>query len=414
MPERLWIVSELYHPEDTSTGYFLTRIAEGLARHMSVRVLCGQPSYGARGMRAPARETRHGVQIWRAPATTFDKDRLLLKLVNSTTISVSLLTHALWQLRRGDRVLVVTNPPVLPFLIRAACFLRGSAFLLLVHDVYPEVLVATGLVRRNGLPARLLGWLTKLLYRSAMRIVVLGRDMEALVTDKLGGDQDTVTIIPHWGDVDEIGPAGRSQNALLRGRGLEHKFVVQYSGNMGRAHALEPVLEAARRLRDRNDIHFLFVGTGAKKNWLKGAVANDQLPNVDILPYLPRIELDVSLNACDVAVIPFIPGMSGVSVPSRMYNVMAAGRPILAVADESSELARVVREEGIGWVLPPGAPDNLADTILEARANPRRLAEMGARARAAAEERYTLDRVTAAYRTLVENVGRGSAVGRDS
>ena len=404
MTERLWIVSELYYPEDTSTGYFLTRIAEELARSMPVSVLCGQPTYSARGTRASVREIRNGVEIRRCRATTLDKDRLLFKLVNSTTIGLSILVQALWRIRRGEKVVVVTNPPLLPFLMALACGARRAVLLLLVHDVYPEVLVATGLARRDGVLSRLLGWLTGLLYRSATRVVVLGRDMKTLAVRKRNGDEGAVVIIPHWGDVDEVAPTPRSENELLRRLGLERSFVVQYSGNMGRPHALEQLLEAARTLRDRPDIHFLFVGMGAKRRWLERAVEQGRLQNVLILPYQPRSELRVSLNACDVAVIPFIPGMSGVSVPSRMYNVMAAGKPIIAVADEDSELAHVVREERIGWVLPADRPEGLAGTILEARADPRGLAGMGERARAAAEGHYTLGRVGQAYRSLIESV----------
>jgi colanic acid biosynthesis glycosyl transferase WcaI len=402
--ERLWIASELYYPEDTSTGYFLTRIAEEMARSMPVTALCGQPTYAARGTRAPSRETRNGVSIRRCWATTLDKDRLPLKLINSATISVSLLVQALRRIRRGEKVLVVTNPPALPFFIALACSARRAVLLLLVHDVYPDVLVATGLIRRDGVLARLLKGLTRLLYRRAARVVVLGRDMKELVARRRGGDEDAVVVIPHWGDADEIAPAPRSENELLQRLGLEDGFVVQYSGNMGRPHALERVLEAAERLRNLRDVHFLFVGAGAKRRWLEREVERSRLHSVHLLPYLPRSELRVSLNACDVAVIPFVAGMSGVSVPSRMYNVLAAGKPIIAIADETSELARVVREEGVGWVLPPDRSEALADTILEARAHPGRLEEMGARARAAVEQKYTLERVGRAYRELIENI----------
>jgi colanic acid biosynthesis glycosyl transferase WcaI len=404
MPERLWVISELYYPEDTSTGYFLTRIAEELAQHMPVSVLCGQPTYAARGLRLPHHEARRGVQIWRCPATTFDKNRLLLRVINSATLSLSILAQASWRIRRGERVMVVTNPPVLPFLIKLASSLRGGILLLLVHDVYPEALVATGLARRHGVLAGLLSRLTGMLFRSAAGIIVLGRDMEALVIEKRGGNPEGVVTIPHWGDVDDIAPRDRGGNALLRRLGLEKKFVVQYSGNMGRAHALERILDTARALRDREDIHFLFIGNGAKRAALIRAVEESQLRNVEILPYLPRSDLNVSLNACDVAVIPFIPGMSGVSVPSRMYNVMAAGKPIIAVADDDSELARVVREERIGWVLPADRPAGLTETILEARRQPRQLQEMGARARAAVEEKYTLGQVAQAYLALIDSV----------
>ncbi len=126
--KRIWVISELYYPEDTSTGYYLTRIAEGLADRTAtpVHVLCGRPTYAARGQKTPATEVHRDVQIQRCWSTTFNKDRLPLRVVNLLTLCLSMLWHAAWQFRRGDRVLVVTNPPLLPFVISFICRLRGA------------------------------------------------------------------------------------------------------------------------------------------------------------------------------------------------------------------------------------------------------------------------------------------------
>jgi len=402
---RLWVVSELYHPEETSTGYFLTRIAEGLAADYPVSVLCSQPTYSARGRRAPWRETRHGVDIHRCWATTLDKDVLPLRLVNALTISLALLVTAWRRFRRGDVVLVVTNPPFLPFVIRAAAALRGARCLLLIHDVYPECLVAAGMVRREALLSRALARATRRLYRSMERIVVLGRDMKALVERKLAGRGPAIALIGHWSDVDEIRPVARDTNRLLGELGLLDKFVVQYSGNMGRTHGLETALEAARALASTTDVHFLFVGWGAKRALLEAAVRDEGLPNVTLRPIAPREELATSLGACDVTLISFVPGMAGVSVPSRLYNVLAAGRPLLAAADPESELALLVGEHEVGWVVPPGDAPRLVEAILEARSDRGRLARFGARARAAAQGRFTLNASLAGYRALLADIG---------
>ena len=176
---KLWVVSELYYPEETSTGYILTRIAEGMADRFDVHALCGQPSYSARGLRAPATEVRNGVMIRRCRATTLNKDVLLLKLLNLATITLSMFWNALWRLRRDDMVIVVTNPPSLPFLVALACRLRRARLVLLIHDVYPEVLSAAGMLHPSSFASRLGGRLNRWLYRSAERVVVLGRDMQA-------------------------------------------------------------------------------------------------------------------------------------------------------------------------------------------------------------------------------------------
>jgi glycosyltransferase involved in cell wall biosynthesis len=396
------VASELYYPEDTSTGYYLTRIAEGLATEFPVRVLCAQPTYAARGQKAPSREERNGVLIERCPATSLDKDFLPFRLVNLATISLSLWIRALRRFRGGDTVVVVTNPPLLPFLVAAACRIVGARCVLLIHDVYPEVLVAMGLVRPGGLVARLLGRLSRRLYRGVDHIVALGRDMAILVGRKLDGDRPPVSVIPHWADLDRVAPVSPERSRLLAELGLEGKFVIQYSGNMGRTHDIETIVAAARRLTG-TDVHFLFIGPGAKKRWLDEAVRG--LANVTVLPAVPRAESLEMLGACHLGIIAMMPGMAGVSVPSRLYNVLASGRPVLAVTEPHSELALVVAEEDIGWVTPPGDDASLVHAIEDARQDLPRLHAMGARARAAAERRFSFSRSMAAYKGVVSAVG---------
>jgi glycosyltransferase involved in cell wall biosynthesis len=397
-------VSELYYPEDTSTGYYVTGIAEGLAADEAVAVLCSQPTYAARGTRAPSHERRKGVEIWRCAGTTLDKDRLLSRCVNLTTISLSIFGNALRRFRQGDVVVVTTNPPTLPFVAVISARLRGTRCVLLVHDVYPEVLVASGLFSERSTAVRLLAALQRVLYHWMDKIVVIGRDMELLVARRAAVADSKTARIPNWADLDDVRPTARDANPLIAQLGLAEKFIVQYSGNMGRTHGLESVIAAAERLRGNGEIHLLLIGGGAKKSWLEHAVVDRRLTNVTILPYQPRSAIGVSLNACDIALISFAPGMAGVSVPSRMYNVMAAGKPIVAVADPQSELAQLVREERIGWVTPPGDAERIASTIAEASSDRAALAEMGTRARAAAERKYSYNRVISAYRSVVSEL----------
>jgi glycosyltransferase involved in cell wall biosynthesis len=398
----VWLVSELYYPEETSTGHFLTGIAEGLAGRYRVRVLSAQPTYAHRGERAAARERRHGVEIRRCWGTALDKDVLAFRMLNLATISVSIFVRALLVFRRRDCAIVVTNPPLLPFLVALACRWKGARCILLIHDVYPEVLVAAGLAPRRL--QRLLARATRWLYRSVDRIVVLGRDMETLVASRLGRDRPPIVLIPNWADADEVRPAPRGECRLLGELGLIDRFVVQYSGNMGRTHGLEAVLGAAESLLGSDSIHFLLIGWGAKKRWVDRAVQERSLTNVTVLSPRPRSELADALNACDLALISLVAGTAGVSVPSRMYNVMAAGKPILAAAEEGSELARVVAEERVGWVVPPGDAAALAAALERARQCPQSLREMGERARRAAEGKYTLERVVGAYHSLIEGL----------
>ncbi|MBU4269149.1 MAG: glycosyltransferase family 4 protein [Acidobacteria bacterium] len=405
MKKRIWVVSELYYPEETSTGYFITGIAEGLARCHDVNVLCSQPTYSQRGVRAPAKEQRNGVSIKRCFGSTLDKNIIVFRLINLMTISFSLFLNALRCINRNDHVLMVTNPPLLPFFIALACRLRSAKCLLIIHDVYPEVMVVTGMIKADSYSAKFVNYLIRKLYLGVECIIVLGRDMRQLVCEKLAHSESRVVIIPNWGDINVVKPIPREKNNQLLTIKLDGQFVIQYSGNIGRTHGLEDLLTTALRLK-AEPIHFLIIGSGAKRNLLEQAIQKEGLNNISLLPRVPRDKLNDSLNACDVAVISFVADMAGISVPSRMYNIMAAGKPIIAVAEENSELALVIKEEQIGWVVPPGDINRFNAAIQEARADSVQLAAKGIRARRAVEMKYSYECVIAAYHELFKNLGK--------
>ena len=404
MHKQLWVITEIYYPEEISTGYYLTKLAEGLSGSFKINVLCGYPTYEARGRVLPAYEIHNGVQIERCRGTTFNKDVLILRLLNLITICVSLFLKAIMRVQRGDIVLVVTNPPLLPFIIEAVCRIKSAWCVLRIDDVYPEVLVATGIASSHNFGVRVLDYLTKRLYRRVDRITVVGRDMGRLAQQKLGHEPINITVIPNWADVDLVVPSAKKDNRLLRELGLDEKFIVQCAGNMGRAQGIENMFIAIKLLKDDNNIHFIFIGSGAKRKWMQDTLRNEQLDNVTLLDQRPRSDQVNFLNGSDIAMISLLPGMTGVGVPSRMYNAMAAGKPIMAITEIDSELAQVVNEEQIGWVVPPEQPTILAEAIVNARLQPDRLLQMGLRARAVAVEKYAPEKIVESYASLLEEL----------
>ena len=407
MKNRIVVVTELYAPEQTSTAHYLSRIAEGLAASFAVEVFCAQPTYALRGTRAPRSEVLNGVMVTRCRSTVLDRSTVLFRLVNVLTMSVSFLLVGLRRIRRASFVLVVTNPPVLPPLLAAVCLLKRSALVLLIHDMYPEVLSLSGLMSERNLLYRAFNLISIWTLKKAARIVTLGRDMARRVGGKLGAEGDgKVVTITHWADLDEITALDRPGNELLSRLGLEGKFVVQYSGNMGRTHDLGVIVRAALALVDVPDVHFLLIGSGAKKRWLESEVEAGGLTNVTVLSPRERKDLAISLNACDLSLLTFVPGMTGVSVPSRMYNVMGAGKPIVAVADGDSELALTVREGDIGWVVRAGDARGLVEAVLDARADRERLASMGRRARALAVDRFSRSAAMTRYLEFFRELAR--------
>jgi glycosyltransferase involved in cell wall biosynthesis len=395
---RLWVLTELYYPEETSTGYYMTKIAEGVAGSFDVRVICGQPNYSKRGTRAPSREVHKGVDITRVRSTTFDKNSIPLRLINIFSLAVSVLWAALRRFGKGDRVLVVTTPPLLPFAAVAAGLARGAGVTLLIHDNYPEILIAAGKARPASLMTRSLQIANRWLFKHASKIIVVGRDMHDLVANKSEGLDVPAITIPNWAELETVEPMPREANPLLAELGLSDRFVLLYAGNMGIPNDMETIVAAAKSLRDRTDIHFVFLGDGAKRRWLETTTKENGLANITILDPRPRSEQTNFLNACDVGIVSLVGKMKGVSMPSRTYNILAAGKPVLAIADPGSEVALVVDEENIGLTVSPGGVDEFVNAVLDLASRPAaELREMGARARKAAEAKYSLATAIEAY-----------------
>ncbi len=395
---RLWVISELYYPEETSTGYYLTRIAEGLTDKFDVKVISGQPNYSARGTIAPKREDHKGVEIFRVAGTRLDKNVIAFRIINMLTLSTTVFWNAFRRFRAGDRVLVVTNPPTMPFIVALASLLRGASYTLLIHDNYPEILIAAKKLRETSFVSKLLAYFNRWLYKYAAKIIVVGRDMEDLVARKTAGLDIPIVTIPNWAELESVSPEPRGSNALLGELGVRDKFVFLYAGNMGHPNDLESIVDCAEQLISNTQIHFVFLGTGVKQQWLTDVVKSRSLSNVTVLDPKPRSEQQVFLNACDVAFVSLVDKMQGVSMPSRTYNILAAGKPILALTEQNSEVARLILEERVGWIVPPGKPDELLAKIEQAVDRRPEWPEMGRRARIAAETKYSLQTALEKYR----------------
>jgi len=398
----LWVVTELYYPEETSTGYYLTRIAEGLTVDFEVRVLCGQPNYSARGTKAPKREVHKKVEIFRAGGTTLDKNIIVFRLINMLTLSISVFFKAMRYIRKGDKILVVTTPPSLPFITAFASLIKGAGYILLIHDNYPEILVAAKKTKENSFFVETLNYFNRWLYKYANKIIVCGRDMFELVKKKTEGLDIPIETIQNWAELENVKPFPRDENQLLKELEIEDKLVFLYAGNMGYPNDLESILECADKLKADDRFCFVFLGAGVKRKWLEKEIQEKSLKNVKLLASRPRSEQNIFLNACDVAIVTLVKKMWGVSMPSRTYNILAAGKPILALTEKDSEIAKVVEEDSVGWTVPPNEPEKLLQKIFEIYENKEKFAEMGNNARQSALKKYSLETALEKYKAALK------------
>jgi glycosyltransferase involved in cell wall biosynthesis len=318
------------------------------------------------------------------------------------TLNVSALFKGLLRFRIGDRVLVVTTPPMMPFAASFAALCRGASYTLLIHDNYPELLFAVGKAKENSLFSRVWNFFNRSLFKYAAKVIVVGRDMQELVTAKTAGFSVPIVVIPNWAELDTVSPQSRSENKLLADLGLADKFVFLYAGNMGHPNDLETIISCVEKLKDTDHIHFSFLGSGVKESWLRKTIEDRGLTNVTILKPQPRSEQIVFLNACDVALVSLVKKMRGVSMPSRTYNILAAGKPILALTDSGSEIAKVIEEEQVGWTVPPNEPELLVATIKEIYAKRSDLEVLGLNARNAALGKYSLSIAIERYRSEID------------
>lgn len=398
---RVVVLSEVYRPELTSTGYYLSRIAEHLAEAREVHAVCGQPSYALRGQRAPRREQVHGVAVRRVRGTSFDRHRHAGRLVNMATLTLRLACTSLATIRRGDLVVAVTNPPTLPVIAAVACRLRGARLVVLLHDRYPEILLVTGTLPADSRVAALLRRVMDRTLRMATQVVVIGRDAAADLAPALG---ERVRVITNWAEDESIHPLTRAQ-ATLRDRvapGADR--VVLSAGNFGPASDLATVLDAAALLAD-DGITLALVGDGRSRSWVEAEIARRSLHHVIVAGPFPRDRQEQLLAIGDLVLIASIAGMRGVAVPSRTYNALAAGKPLVVATEPDAEVALTVAEERLGWVVPPHDAPALAQAIRAAFTNGD-VAAMGTRSRAAAEQRFAERTVLAQWSAMVDELTR--------
>jgi colanic acid biosynthesis glycosyl transferase WcaI len=242
----------------------------------------------------------------------------------------------------------------------------------------------------------------RFLVRQADAIIALGDTMKRRLVEGKGADPERVTVIHNWADCTVLAP-GPKDNAFARAHGLHDRFVVMHAGNIGLSQNLDVVLEAAGRLRAHDGIRFVFVGDGSRRAALEARVRERGLHNVMFVPFQPRDEMANSDAAADLFLVSLKPGLAGYIVPSKLYSILAAGRPYVAAVEEACEVADVTGRHGCGFIVPPGDAEALASRILDVYRNAPLAAELGRRAREAALG-FDRRRQTAAYAALLRQV----------
>ncbi len=388
MTTRVLFINRSYWPDTEATGQLLTELCEGLADEFAVTVLAGRPNTvvgEAAGWAACAEH--HGVRIIRVPHTRFGKRSTILKAINFVTFAVMAFLRCAWLPRdsRPDIVVVETDPFLLPFVGASVRWRYGSRLVCYLQDIYPDVAVAVGKIRPSWSIRRLRSMLFRV-YRKADQVVVLSRDMRALLAES-SVPEDKVVIIPNWVDTENIVPVKAAENPARADFGLAPDSVaVMYSGNIGLTQRLDVLVDAAKAMQDESHIRFVIVGDGASRRELEEQASG--LGNLAFFGYQPKNRLAQSLSAGDIHFVPLQAQLAACLMPSKLYGILAVGRAIVTTAPHGSELHQIVVEHDLGLVVPPDDPTALQAAIAELAADDTRRAEMGRRGRSLCEQRF--------------------------
>ncbi len=394
-------VHQYFHPDQSSVSRVISKVAFDLAAcGADVRVVCSRNKYDrSQPGRLQPREKVAGVDICRSWGPSFGRGTLLGRFLDMTSFCILGTASALFS-KRADTVVLLTNPPFLSIVGVMLKRLKGERFVHVLMDLYPEVAVRAGMILEGSAVARLLRRVTRFTLASADVVVVLGEDMrEAAV--KAGADPEKVIVIRNWADPSGIVPVDPRNNRLRKVWGLEGKFVVAYSGNLGVSHSFDEILDVADSLSGDDRFRFLFIGGGKRFQEVERTVRARGISNVLLRPYQDDSSLSESLSTGDVHYVSLRPAFEGLVVPSKAYGIMAAGRPILYQGSETGEVARMVVRERIGYVVPPGDREGLRNRIVELCRDAEGRARMGSMAREALVERYSAENGLAAYRRLL-------------
>lgn len=390
---RLLLISEHFEPGCGATAQLINDLAQGLHRRgWNITVVTA----------TPGRELEFPVVRLNGPE---DSDGARLGVMSKARRGLKfLLGSLLWCLckaRHDDVLLIVSNPPFIGMIGPLLLLTRKLPYVFIFQDLFPRSAVLSGVLPARGLRTSLWQAVMAQVCRYSRQTVVLSQAMEERLKRDVGSKLP-LTVIHNWA-VERGAQIQRGKSDFAELHGYRDRFTVQYSGNFGRLHDLKTLLETARLLK-HEPIQFVFIGDGAKASQIRVYQNSFRLTNVLRLPYQPRKMLPESLAACDFAAISLIPGAEDTIAPSKFYGILASGRPVLLIARQSCDLARVVQTAGCGLVVEPGEANELAQKLLEMSKQPERVMNMGKRSLDLYQQHFGFERSLARYETLLKTL----------
>jgi colanic acid biosynthesis glycosyl transferase WcaI len=399
---RLIFVNRFFFPDHSATSQILSDLAFHLAgAGRDVHIVTSTQTYDDAKATLPVSEIINGVHVHRVPSTGFGRSGLLGRSIDYLSFYRSTWQCLVTLAQPGDMIVAKTDPPLTSIIALAAVRRKAGRLVNWLQDIYPETAIELGVPLMRGPLVSMLTALRNRSLRHAEATVVIGGLMARKV-ELLGAPPARVHVITNWCNDEDIRPIAQSENPLRQAWGLAGKFVVGYSGNLGRAHEFETVLAAANLLRNEPHITFLMIGGGKRFDELSRAVQNQRLTSsFRFMPYQEQKMVPYSLAVADAHWLSLNPKLEGLLVPSKFYGIAAAGKPIIPIADKNGEIGRLVQQYGCGIAIEPGDSDGLVDALRSLSNAPETVLQMGRRARAMLDAHFTRQRALERWSELL-------------
>ena len=398
---RYWIITELFHPDEVSTGYVMTRLAERLSSEVDVGVICG-PIHDRKILTSQEELPDH-IRVVRTGFRISGSKKLPVRLFNVLILCIAISIKVLIHIRKEDKVIMVTNPPVLVPILSLLKKIKRFDLTIIVHDVFPENAIAVGILKKNSIVSKVLMRLYNISYQVSEKLVLVGDDMLEVFKGKIGKRNIPVKVITNWADQLQIYPIPNQDISAYYDMNLDGKVVLQFAGNIGRVQGLDKLFDLFVKIQNRN-FSVMMIGNGAYQPLLYQKKIKHSLDHIHFVGEKPRSEQVTFLNACHISIITLQPGMYGLGVPSKVYNVLAAGKPILYIGDRGSEIHNYIVENDIGWSFSWIQEDEIIqffqDLSLESLPN---LSSKGKNARRLAEVKFNESQILDTYSEFLQN-----------
>lgn len=362
MKKKLLVYAHYFYPDVASTGQILAELTEGMIDTFDITVICVVPSYS--GVIEEKYKTKRiyiedykGIKLVRVRVPEFTKSNKVSRIKNLLAYFFNSIIATL-KIEKQDYIYTISQPPILGGVLGVlGKWIKGGKLIYNIQDFNPEQTIAVGYAK-NKLLLNTVMAVDKFSCKNSDKVIVVGRDMQETLKNRFNNKKVPSNVfINNWINEKEIYPLEQNHPKIEEFKekyNLQDKFIIMYSGNIGLYYDLENIIKVIGEFKEREDVVFAFIGDGTVKSKIEEYVINNKLNNVTFIPYQDKADLIYSLNAADVHWVVNAKGIKGVSVPSKLYGVMAAGKPVLGVLDEGSEARLIVEECNCGVCIEPG------------------------------------------------------------